>query len=78
MDCCATAAGTDEPNVGSTWHDSEGAAMTPKRVWFIGLLLSLVLPRSAFAHGGGPGLDYDPCAQQVGDDYIHMAAISRN
>lgn len=47
--------------------------MTRKRVWLIGLLI-LVLPRSAFAHGGGPGLDYDPCAQQVGDDYIHMAA----
>src|SRR5262249_23497539 len=48
--------------------------MTRKRAWFIGLLLSLVLPRLAFAHGGGPGFDYDPCAQQVGGDYIHMAA----
>jgi hypothetical protein len=50
------------------------ASRTRKRIWLIGLLLSLVLPGSAFAHGGGPGLDYDPCAQQIGDDFIHMAA----
>jgi hypothetical protein len=40
----------------------------------IGLLLSLASAGSAWAHGGGPGLDYDPCAQRVGLDYVHMAA----
>jgi hypothetical protein len=42
-------------------------------VWFIGLLFCFLLPESAFAHGGGPGLDYDPCAQEVGDNYVHMS-----
>jgi hypothetical protein len=40
----------------------------------IGLLLSLAYAGSASAHGGGPGLDYDPCAQRVGLDYVHMTA----
>jgi hypothetical protein len=40
----------------------------------IGLLFGLVSAGSAWAHGGGPGLDYDPCAQRVGLDYVHMAA----
>jgi hypothetical protein len=40
----------------------------------IGLLLSLAYAGSVSAHGGGPGLDYDPCAQRVGLDYVHMAA----
>ena len=40
----------------------------------IGLLLSLLSAGSAWAHGGGPGLDYDPCAQRIGLDYVHMAA----
>ena len=40
----------------------------------IGLLLSLLSAGSAWAHGGGPGLDYDPCAQQIGLNYVHMAA----
>jgi hypothetical protein len=39
----------------------------------IGLLLSLLSAGSAWAHGGGPGLDYDPCAQQIGLNYVHMA-----
>jgi hypothetical protein len=40
----------------------------------IGLLLCLASAGSAWAHGGGPGLDYDPCAQKAGLDYVHMAA----
>lgn len=28
----------------------------------------------AWAHGGGPGLGYDPCAKRVGMYYVHMAA----
>jgi hypothetical protein len=29
----------------------------------------------AEAHGGGPGLGYDPCTRQLGeDDFIHLAA----
>jgi hypothetical protein len=40
----------------------------------IGLLFSLASTGSAWAHGGGPGLDYDPCAKRVGLSYVHMAA----
>jgi hypothetical protein len=30
---------------------------------------------NAAAHGGGPGLGYDPCTQRLGgDDFIHLAA----
>ena len=39
----------------------------------IGLLLTLLSAGSAWGHGGGPGLDYDPCAQQIGLNYVHMA-----
>jgi hypothetical protein len=39
----------------------------------VALLFSLALAGTAWAHGGGPGLDYDPCAQPVGLDYVHMA-----
>jgi hypothetical protein len=49
-------------------------AVSRKVTLFIGLLFSLVFAGSAWAHGGGPGLDYDPCAQRVGVDYVHMAA----
>jgi len=28
----------------------------------------------AWAHGGGPGLSYDPCAKPVGQYYVHMSA----
>ncbi|MGA7873337.1 MAG: hypothetical protein WCA22_20810 [Candidatus Binatus sp.] len=38
-----------------------------------GLLLGLAYAGSAWAHGGGPGLSYDPCAQRVGLYYVHMA-----
>jgi len=37
------------------------------------IALAWLLYWLSFAHGGGPGLDYDPCAHQVGDDYIHRA-----
>jgi hypothetical protein len=40
----------------------------------MGLLFGLISNGSAWAHGSGPGLDYDPCAQRVGNDYVHMAA----
>ncbi len=34
-----------------------------------------VAPRGAWAHGGGPGLDYDPCAEWAGvDNYVHFSA----
>jgi hypothetical protein len=39
----------------------------------IGLLFSLASAGSAWAHGGGPGLNYDPCARRVGLYYVHMA-----
>jgi hypothetical protein len=39
----------------------------------IGLLLNLAFTGSAWAHGGGPGLSYDPCARRVGLYYVHMA-----
>jgi len=38
-----------------------------------GLLFGLAYAGSAWAHGGGPGLSYDPCAQRVGLYYVHMA-----
>ena len=40
------------------------------------LMLSAVMaPRIAAAHGGGPGLDYDPCARYAGiDNYVHFSA----
>jgi len=32
-------------------------------------------PRPSWAHGGGPGLDYDPCVRRAGLDYlVHFAA----
>jgi hypothetical protein len=37
------------------------------------LLLGTALAGSAWAHGGGPGLNYDPCAKRVGLYYVHMA-----
>jgi hypothetical protein len=34
-----------------------------------------ILPTPAGAHGGGPGLDYDPCARDAGpDNFVHFAA----
>jgi len=39
----------------------------------IGLLIILTYVGSAWAHGGGPGLNYDPCAKRVGLYYVHMA-----
>jgi hypothetical protein len=34
-----------------------------------------MLPTPAWAHGGGPGLDYDPCARHTGlDNFVHFAA----
>jgi hypothetical protein len=34
-----------------------------------------LLPRQGWAHGGGPGLDYDPCAQWAGlNNYVHFSA----
>lgn len=38
------------------------------------LVLSLIPATIAWAHGGGPGLNYDPCARSVGQYYVHMAA----
>jgi hypothetical protein len=47
------------------------------RALFTAAACSLVLCLAvgvAEAHGGGPGLDYDPCLRQTGaDDFIHMA-----
>ncbi|GEM_PF-2897114 len=40
---------------------------------FVTLAIAILTPRPAGAHGGGAGLDYDPCAQKLGDDYVHMA-----
>lgn len=35
----------------------------------------VILPRQVWAHGGGPGLDYDPCAQWAGvNNYVHFSA----
>jgi hypothetical protein len=43
----------------------------------IGLLFAVVLSLAptgaAWAHGGGPGLNYDPCAKPIGQYYVHMA-----
>ena len=38
------------------------------------LLTTLGSARTLWAHGGGPGLSYDPCAKPVGQYYVHMAA----
>jgi hypothetical protein len=39
------------------------------------LLFAMMIPRLAWAHGGGPGLDYDPCARYAGlDNYVHFSA----
>jgi hypothetical protein len=48
--------------------------VSSKIALLMGLLFGLISNGSAWAHGGGPGLDYDPCAQRVGNDYVHMAA----
>lgn len=35
----------------------------------------ILLPDRLWAHGGGPGLDYDPCAQSAGlNNFVHFAA----
>ena len=47
--------------------------MNPKIILVTGLLFGLASAGSAWAHGGGPGLSYDPCAQRVGLYYVHMA-----
>ena len=31
------------------------------------------MPGRVEAHGGGPGLDYDPCVRPAGDGFVHMA-----
>ncbi|HVN88430.1 MAG TPA: hypothetical protein VMT61_01310 [Candidatus Binataceae bacterium] len=39
------------------------------------ILMGVICPRIAAAHGGGPGLDYDPCARYAGiDNYVHFSA----
>ena len=39
------------------------------------MLAAVLSPRLAAAHGGGPGLDYDPCARYAGiDNYVHFSA----
>src|SRR5258708_22718152 len=38
-------------------------------------LFALMAPRLASAHGGGPGLDYDPCARYASlDNLVHFSA----
>ena len=38
-------------------------------------VLTVMVPRLAWAHGGGPGLDYDPCARSAGlDSLVHFSA----
>jgi hypothetical protein len=37
------------------------------------LVLSLAPTGAAWAHGGGPGLNYDPCARPIGQYFVHMA-----
>ncbi len=38
-------------------------------------IATAILPRQVWAHGGGPGLDYDPCAQWAGlNNYVHFSA----
>ncbi len=46
------------------------------RLGMVLIMLSAVMsPRIAAAHGGGPGLDYDPCARYAGmDNYVHFSA----
>lgn len=39
------------------------------------LAVVVALPCRVWAHGGGPGLDYDPCAQWAGlNNYVHFSA----
>jgi hypothetical protein len=39
------------------------------------VIATTILPRQVWAHGGGPGLDYDPCAQSAGmNNYVHFSA----
>lgn len=50
-----------------------------QRALVIAALLAAVAailpPRQVWAHGGGPGLDYDPCAQWAGvNNYVHFSA----
>jgi hypothetical protein len=52
-------------------------AVTARATFAQAALLGIVLCFAAGvaeAHGGGPGLTYDPCIQQTGaDDFIHLA-----
>jgi len=60
--------------------DSLLDARKPSHVRTIVTLLAVVIAVLQFvggtaeAHGGGPGLGYDPCMRRVGvDDFVHMA-----
>jgi hypothetical protein len=45
------------------------------RVMGVAAFLFALTPRIASAHGGGPGLDYDPCARYAGlENYVHFSA----
>ncbi len=55
----------------------DGTRMTASAALMLPMTLSIVLCFAvgvAQAHGGGPGLGYDPCMRQAGaDDFIHLA-----
>ena len=55
------------------WFVVPRARPTFAQAAVFGLVLCFVAG-VAEAHGGGPGLSYDPCMQQTGaDDFIHLA-----
>jgi hypothetical protein len=54
---------------------SHSAAEILRFVTLLAVLAICFAPRLSWAHGGGPGLDYDPCARRAGLNYfVHFAA----
>jgi hypothetical protein len=60
-----------KPGIARFVFASAGAAFAPALAISFALCFAAGV---AEAHGGGPGLTYDPCMQQTGaDDFIHLA-----
>jgi hypothetical protein len=61
--------------LGSNLSAASHSAAEILRFVLLAVLAICFAPRPSWAHGGGPGLDYDPCARRAGLNYfVHFAA----
>ena len=62
--------------VGGIWLLLKIPGQKNSVVLLLGVIVAVAIcfaPAVAHAHGGGPGLDYDPCMRQAGaDDFVHL------